>query len=90
MAKRKLQEERDEKNIYGQWIKQRRMELKLTQVQFAARMDLQGVLWDQKIVSRVELQERSVTDYELQAAANALDTTLEQLMHGKKKENKSQ
>lgn len=82
MSKRRVEGDPAEMNICGPGIRQRRMELQISQVQFAARMDLQGVLWDQKIVSRVELQLRTVTDYELVAAANALHTTPEKLMHG--------
>lgn len=75
----------EKRNISGQRIKDRRLELELTQAQVAARMELQGIMWDQKIVSRVELQIRTVTDFELQAIANALDISLDELIYGEKK-----
>lgn len=86
MSGRKM---REEKNVCGKRIKERRLELGLTQAQFAARMELEGILWDQKIVSRVELQLRTVMDFELQAVANVLDISLDQLIYGEKKRKNS-
>ena len=76
------------KNLCGQRIRDERVGQGLTQTQFAARMELQGVLWDQKIVSRVELQLRAVMDYELEAAANVLGVSPNQLLYCEKCEER--
>ena len=70
MPKKKM---RDDKNICGPRMKKRRVELGLTQGQLAARMELLGVMWDQKIISRVELQMRAIFDFELLAVTKALE-----------------
>lgn len=79
MTKRKTRNDY-EKNISGAAIKRRRIQQGLTQAQLGARMELQGILWDQKTVSCVELQTRSVYDYELIAMAQVLETTVDNLM----------
>lgn len=69
-----------EKNISGATIKALRAKLGLTQAQFGVRMELQGVLWDQKTVSSVELQNRSICDYELRAVAQIFNITIDALL----------
>ena len=68
------------KNISGTMIKELRTELGITQAQLGARMELQGIFWDQKTVSSVELQHRALYDYELKAVAVALDTSVSELI----------
>ena len=79
MPKRKMRND-NEKNISGAAIKRIRMERGLTQTQLGARMEVQGVTWDQKTVSSVELQHRALCDYELKAVANVLETTVSELL----------
>lgn len=68
------------KNISGAIIKSLRVEMGLTQAQFGARMELNGIMWDQKTVSSVELQNRSICDYELKVIARIFNTTVDALM----------
>ena len=79
MPKRRTRND-GEKNISGEKIKNVRMMRGLTQTQFGARMEVEGVIWDQKTVSSVELQHRALCDYELKAAAKVLETTVDNLL----------
>lgn len=79
MTKRKIRNDY-EKNICGTAIKKMRVQLGITQAQLGARMEVRGILWDQKTVSCVELQTRAVYDYELKVIAQALETTVDELM----------
>lgn len=53
------------KNIIGKRLREIRESSGLTQRQLVARMQVLNVNMDQQIVSRIEKQERMVTDYEL-------------------------
>ena len=79
MPKRKMRND-GEKNISGTKIKQLRMMRGLTQMQFSARMEVEGIVWDQKTVSSVELQHRALFDYEIKAVAKVLETTVDNLL----------
>ena len=68
MPKRKIRDD-SEKNICGAAIKRTRTVIGLTQTQLGELMEKQGVVWDQKTVSSVELQHRALCDYELKAVA---------------------
>lgn len=77
---------KEKKNVCGPQIKERRTELGITQAQLGARMQLRNIMWDQKTVSRLELQLRTVMDFELLQVANALECSVEQLLSGEKNE----
>lgn len=83
----KIYEYQNQKNLCGQRVKERRKELRVTQTQLAARMQLNGVMLDQKAISRIELQDRIVTDYELWVLAKVLKTDMKQLLFGPIKKN---
>lgn len=83
MARVKTRDEA-EKNISGVTIKELRLGLGITQEQLGARMQVQGILWDQKTVSSVELQQRAIYDYELKAVAVALETSVDALVEMKR------
>lgn len=84
----KIYEYQNQKNLCGQWVKECRKQMKMTQTELVARVQLNGVMLDQKAISRIELQERIVTDYELWVLAKVLKTDIKQLLFGstKKKE----
>ena len=63
-------------NVSGARIKQRREELRLSQEQLSARLQLLGLELNQKVVSRVETGLRVVPDFELDYYARALDTDI--------------
>lgn len=52
-------------NIIGKKIKSIRKEKKMSQDTLAAKMQLENIELSQKGISRIESQERFVTDYEL-------------------------
>lgn len=59
-------------NIVGDRAQKMRIKLGLSQAELAARMQVQGVDIMQKGISRIELGERIVTDYEALALSKAL------------------
>ena len=61
-------------NVSGARVRQRREELKLSQEQLSARLQLLGLDLNQKVISRVETGLRVVPDFELAYYARALDT----------------
>lgn len=52
-------------NIVGKRILELRKKQKLSQEELAAKMQLNNIEISQKVISRIEKQERFVTDYEL-------------------------
>ena len=52
-------------NIVGRKIYELRKHQKLSQEELAAKMQLNNIEISQKVISRIEKQERFVTDYEL-------------------------
>ena len=67
-------------NVSGVRIRQRREELKLSQEQLSARLQLLGLELNQKVISRVETGLRVVPDFELEYYARALDTNVLRLL----------
>ena len=59
-------------NISGQNIRNQRDISRLSQEQFAAKLQLVGLNLNQKAISRIETGERVVTDYELMIIAKTL------------------
>lgn len=69
-------------NACGQKIKALRKKAEITQGQLAARMQVQGVVLEQKNISRIERGERLVANYELWAFAQVFQVAMEDLMEG--------
>lgn len=65
---------------FGQLVKKRREELKLSQRDFAARLNSAGMVADAPAISRIENGARSVRLPEAMAIATALDTQLVDLL----------
>lgn len=76
----KIYDYKGRSNICGEKIRRFRRERKLSQGELAARLQLQEVQLDQKAVSRVEMGERFVADFELVAFSRALRVPLEELL----------
>lgn len=53
------------KNIVSEAIKENRLKKNMSQSQLAAKMQTLGVNIDQQMISRIESNQRFVTDYEL-------------------------
>ena len=64
------------RNACGRKIREERRKQKLTQTDLANLLKKQSVFLDQKAISRIELQERIVTDYELMAFAETLQVNV--------------
>ena len=64
-------------NITGERIKQIRVKKNITQTQLAER--LQGVSFDQKTISSIEVGNRTISDFELLAIADGLGVSLLEL-----------
>lgn len=62
-----------EKNICGDRIRMARLEKRLSQTDLACLLQLQGVPAERDIISRMEMGDRLVTDYEVVTIAEVLD-----------------
>ena len=69
-------------NIIGERVKQQRQFLNISQTELAARLQVLNVIVEQKAISRIELGERLVTDYELLALAESLNVSVTWLLQG--------
>ena len=67
------------KNIIGENVYRLRKELKLTQKELTTRVQLAGVDMERLTIGRIENGERFVSDYEVRAIKEALETTFEEL-----------
>lgn len=63
-------------NIIGPRLKTARKAKKLSQDELAAKMQLESIEISQKVISRIEKQERFVTDYELLTFSKVLDVDI--------------
>lgn len=66
-------------NIVGPIIKQLRISQKLTQEELAIKMQLENIELSQKVISRIEKQERFVADYELLTFCKVLKVDIREL-----------
>lgn len=63
-------------NVIGPLIKAARISRRLTQEELAIKMQLENVDMTQKIISRIEKQERFIADFELFTFCKVLDIDL--------------
>lgn len=66
-------------NITGAKMRKVRSDLKITQEQLAARLQIAGIALDQKAISRIERQERFLADFELREIARILRVSMDEL-----------
>ena len=71
---------RGRKNLIYLQLKLMRVRRDVTQEQLAARMQVLGVSIDQRSISKIENNERIVTDYELACFCKALRCTEQELL----------
>ena len=62
----------DRKNVISENLRLFRIKNKLTQQQLASKMQTLGVNMDQQMLSRIESNDRIVTDYELACLCHIL------------------
>lgn len=67
------------RNVLGERVRQKRAERKITQAELAARVQCEGVALEQDAISRIELGQRMVQDYELRALAEVLGASMDWL-----------
>lgn len=68
------------KNIIGKRLAELRKECGLSQNELAAKMQLMNVNFDQQMVSKIEKNQRQVTDYEFALFCKCLNVTPTELL----------
>lgn len=76
----KIYDYKGKANVVGPMIKLACQKQKMSQDTLAAKLQLEGIEVSQKVISRIEKQERFVTDYELLAFSKILNIDLYQLL----------
>lgn len=71
-----------EKNLISQRLIALRKERGLSQRDLAQKLQLAGYDMDRNVITRIETNQRYVTDIELKALAQALNTTYSYLIDG--------
>ncbi len=67
------------KNVIGNRISTLRQKSNLTQSELAAKMQLLNINIDQQMISKIEKNQRQVTDYEFIGFASCLGVSLDEL-----------
>lgn len=68
------------KNIIGKRLSELRKERGLSQNDLAAKMQLLNVNIDQQMISKIEKNNRQVTDYELACFCKCLNVTADEIL----------
>ena len=71
-------------NVSGERIRQLRVLARLTQADLAAKMQTEGAIVEQDVISRIESGRRLVTDYELLVLTRIFDTSADWLIGAEK------
>ncbi len=72
----------DNKNIIYKRLKEIRTKQGISQSELAAKMQLMNVNMDQQMISRIENNQRQVTDYELACLCKCLNVSIETMTAG--------
>lgn len=70
------------KNIISVRVREHRNKLGLSQDQLAARMQTMNCNIDQQMISKIEKNNRQVTDFELACLCKCLETTPNEILKG--------
>jgi len=70
----------DKSNIVAEGLRRLRKEKGMSQEELAAQLQLMGVDIDQRLISKIERNERFVKDYELACLCRVLDVTERELL----------
>ncbi|MBR2100926.1 MAG: helix-turn-helix transcriptional regulator [Eubacterium sp.] len=68
------------KNVIGNVLAKIRLEQRITQTELAARMQVLGTNIDQQMISKIEKNQRQVTDYELACFCKCLNISPEKML----------
>ena len=69
-----------QKNVSGDRIRELRLRARLSQAALAAKMQTEGVIVEQDVISRIESGSRLVTAYELLVLTRIFSTTADWLI----------
>lgn len=69
-----------QKNICGDRVREFRQSHRMSQSNLAVKMQTEGVIIEQDVISRIESGARLVTDYEARAFATILGVPIEKLL----------
>ena len=64
------------KNICGDRVRQARLRMRLSQMDLAARLQIEGITMERDSVSRIEIGTRFVADYELMVLSKVLGVSI--------------
>ncbi|MBR7164283.1 MAG: helix-turn-helix transcriptional regulator [Clostridia bacterium] len=70
------------KNLIGERLKLLRKDAGLSQRDLAARLQLIGIDMDKNVITRIETNQRYVTDFELQALKDIFQVSYDYLIDG--------
>lgn len=76
----KIYDYQGKKNISGERIREARLKRRLTQADFAAQLQVAGIMIERDSISRIEIGTRFVADFELLAIAKVLNVSVEWLL----------
>lgn len=76
----KIYDYNGKKNIAGSRIRQARRQLKLSQQDLAAKMQVEGVIIERDSISRIEIGTRFIPDYEIPLFAKLLHVSADWLL----------
>lgn len=76
----KIYTHKGKKNLCGDRIRIERLKKRMTQMELAAKIQLQGITLERDSISRIEIGTRFVTDYELKLFAKVLNVTVDDLL----------
>lgn len=68
------------KNICGDRVRELRQSRRMSQSNLAVKMQTEGVIMEQDVISRIESGARLVADYEVRAFATALGVAVDRLL----------
>lgn len=68
------------KNISGDRIREARQNLKLSQADLAAKMQVEGIVIERDSISRIEIGTRFIPDYELPVFSKVLNVPVEWIL----------
>ncbi len=71
------------KNLIGERLKLLRKEANLSQRDLAQKLQLIGIDMDKNVITRIETNQRYVTDFELQALKAIFNVSYDYLIDGK-------
>ena len=76
----KIYDYKGRKNISGNRIREARLKKRLSQADFAARLQIAGITMEHDSDSRIEIGPRFVADFELKVIAKVLNVSVDWLL----------